>query len=77
MKTVNIKVELTDEEYEILQRVYKNSSSLEKINDRNFSHEESQILEALYYKGLLWWDDTDWGRIYSENFEESQIELLK
>jgi hypothetical protein len=77
MKTINIKVELTEEEYEMLQKVYKNFSNFEKINDSNFSHEESQILEALYYKGLLWFDDTDWGRIYSENFEESQIELLK
>jgi len=72
MKTINIKVELTDEEYEMLQRVYKEI----RINDRNVEREESQILENLYFKGLLWNIEPDFGNIYQPNFEKFQIELL-
>lgn len=73
MKTLNIKVELTDEEYEMLQRVYKEIC----INDRNVEKEESQLLEHLYYKGLLWINgNDDFGNLYETNFDKPQIELL-
>lgn len=73
MKTVNIKIELTDKEYEMLQRVYKEIC----INDRNVEKEESQLLQQLYYKGLLWINGNDYfGNLYETNFDKPQIELL-